>query len=154
MKKTADLVNGWLAKAESDLVAGQQLLAAGPYDIVCFHAQQAIEKLLKALLAFYDQPPPRTHDLEELQRLVLAVHQSKELADLDLFEVSDYAVMARYDLQFWPDEETAVVGSRCETHHLTISHPFPLPGPPPTASVMNRMNGATKKRAIVIMTPI
>lgn len=107
MSGKSELVGGWIAKADSDLLAGQLLSKSGPYDIVCFHAQQAIEKLLKALLAFYDQPPPRTHDLEELQRLALAVHESKELAYLDLFEASDYAVMARYDLQFWPDEETA-----------------------------------------------
>lgn len=107
MSGKSELVGGWIAKADSDLLAGQLLSKSGPYDIVCFHAQQAMEKLLKALLAFYDQPLPRTHDLEELQRLVLAVHESKELADLDLFEASDYAVMARYDLQFWPDEETA-----------------------------------------------
>lgn len=107
MKEKADLVRGWIAKADSDLAAGQLLLTGGPYDSVCFHAQQAIEKLLKALLTFYDQPPPRTHDLEELQRLALTVHKNAELAALDLFEASDYAVMARYDLQFWPDEETA-----------------------------------------------
>lgn len=107
MKEKADLVRGWIAKADSDLAAGQQLLTGGPFDSVCFHAQQAIEKLLKALLTFYDQLPPRTHDLEELQRMALATHNNAELAALDLFEASDYAVMARYDLQFWPDEETA-----------------------------------------------
>ncbi len=107
MSGKSELVGGWIAKADSDLLAGQLLSKNGPYDIVCFHAQQAIEKLLKALLAFYDQPLPRTHDLEELQRLVLAARASKELAGLDLFEASDYAVMARYDLQFWPDAETA-----------------------------------------------
>jgi HEPN domain-containing protein len=107
MSGKANLVNGWLAKADSDLAAGQRLLAGGPYDVVCFHAQQAIEKLLKTLLAFYEQPPPRTHDLEELQRLLLTVNDNPDLAALDLFEASDYAVMARYDLQFWPDEETA-----------------------------------------------
>lgn len=107
MSGKSELVGGWIAKADSDLLAGQLLSKSGPYDIVCFHAQQAIEKLLKALLAFYDQPLPRTHDLEELQRLALAGHESQELAYLDLFEASDYAVMARYDLQFWPDEETA-----------------------------------------------
>ena len=107
MSGKSELVGGWIAKADSDLLAGQLLSKNGPYDIVCFHAQQAIEKLLKALLAFYDQPLPRTHDLEELQRLALAGHESQELAYLDLFEASDYAVMARYDLQFWPDEETA-----------------------------------------------
>jgi HEPN domain-containing protein len=107
MSEKADLVDGWLAKADSDLAAGQRLLPDGPFDVVCFHAQQAIEKLLKALLAFYDQPPPRTHDLEELQRILLAIRANTDLAALDLFEASDYAVMARYDLQFWPDEETA-----------------------------------------------
>ena len=39
--------------------------------------------------------------------MLLAVTDNSGLAALDLFEVSDYAVMARYDLQFWPDEETA-----------------------------------------------
>ena len=107
MSGKADLVNGWLAKADSDLEAGRRLLDNGPYDVVCFHAQQAIEKLLKALQAFYNQLPPRTHDLEELQRLLLAINNNPDLAALDLFEASDYAVMARYDLQFWPDEETA-----------------------------------------------
>jgi HEPN domain-containing protein len=107
MSGKTDLVNGWLAKADSDLAAGGRLLVGGPYDVVCFHAQQAIEKLLKALLAFYNQLPPRTHDLEELQRLLLTVNNNPDLAALDLFEASDYAVMARYDLQFWPDEETA-----------------------------------------------
>ena len=107
MSEKIDLMRGWLAKAESDLLAGQRLLAGGPYDIVCFHAQQAIEKLLKALLVSYNLPLPRTHDLEELQRLLLATRQHDELAELDLFEASDYAVMARYDLQFWPDEATA-----------------------------------------------
>ena len=107
MKEKSDLVRGWLAKADSDLAAGQLLLTAGPFDSACFHAQQAIEKLLKALLTFYDQPPPRTHDLEELQRLALVLHHDTDLAAFDLFEASDYAVMARYDLQFWPDEVTA-----------------------------------------------
>ena len=95
MSEKGDLVRGWLAKADSDLDAGRLLLANGPYDIACFHAQQAIEKLLKALLAFYDQSAPRTHDLEELQRLLLAIQDNPDLAALDLFEVSDYAVMAR-----------------------------------------------------------
>jgi HEPN domain-containing protein len=107
MKGNIDLVRGWIAKADSDLAAGQRLLSDGPHDAVCFHAQQAIEKFLKALLTFYDQPSLRTHDLEELQRIALKVHDNPELANLDLFEASNYAVMALYDLQFWPNQETA-----------------------------------------------
>jgi hypothetical protein len=35
----------------------------------CFHAQQAVEKCLKGLLALHGQAFPATHNLEELQRL-------------------------------------------------------------------------------------
>ena len=35
----------WLAKAESDLTAARRLLdVGGPFDAVCFHAQQAAER--------------------------------------------------------------------------------------------------------------
>ena len=47
--------------------------AGGPYDAVCFHAQQAAEKALKAWLAVADVPIPRTHNLEDLQAQCLAL---------------------------------------------------------------------------------
>jgi HEPN domain-containing protein len=108
MKDRNDLVRGWLAKAESDLSAADLLLeGSGPYDIVCFHAQQAIEKTLKGFLAFQGLPAPHTHDLEELQRLCLEKESLPALATIDLTQVTDYAVAARYDLDFWPDRKTA-----------------------------------------------
>jgi HEPN domain-containing protein len=108
MKNKVDHVRGWLAKAAGDLVAASTLLEGnGPYDIVCFHAQQAVEKTLKAYLAFSARPIPKTHDLEELQRLTLEIEPLSELAELDLAEITDYAVAVRYDLEFWPDQKTA-----------------------------------------------
>ena len=62
---------------------------------------------LKGLLAFHEQPIARTHDTEELQRLCLDVLESSELEEVDLTVLSDYAVSGRYDLDFWPDRETA-----------------------------------------------
>lgn len=60
--------SAWIAKARSDRLAARRLLeASGPFDAVCFHAQQACEKALKAVLAFADMEIPRTHNLEELQ---------------------------------------------------------------------------------------
>lgn len=109
MKDLNDLVRGWIVKADSDLQTARLLIdSSGPYDTACFHSQQAIEKLLKALLAFHNQPIPHTHDLEELQRLVLELQSLPDLAELELFEATGYAVLARYDLSFWPDRETAV----------------------------------------------
>jgi HEPN domain-containing protein len=59
MKNNRDLANGWLEKARSDLYAAERLLDGnGPYDAACFHAQQAIEKAMKALLALSGQPIP------------------------------------------------------------------------------------------------
>ncbi|MEI6290899.1 MAG: HEPN domain-containing protein [Chloroflexota bacterium] len=114
MKDNRDLSKGWLEKARSDLYASEQLLAGtGPYDSACFHAQQAIEKALKALLALYGQNIPRTHDLEELQRTCVHLHPISELQSLDLSEATDYAVQLRYDIEFWPEQETAL-----QAYHL------------------------------------
>ncbi|MBI1880761.1 MAG: HEPN domain-containing protein [Chloroflexi bacterium] len=108
MKDKHDLVRGWLAKAASDLATANLILdSTGPYDTACFHAQQAIEKMLKGILAFYELPTPRIHDLEELQRLVLEAQSLPELAGVDLTQVTDYAVAVRYDFEFWPDQEVA-----------------------------------------------
>ena len=108
MKNKADLVKGWLAKAQSDLNAAEILLnSAGPYDMVCYHAQQAIEKVFKGFLAFSEVAIPRTHDLEELQRLCLDINSMVELTEIDLAQITDYVVLARYDFEFWPDQTTA-----------------------------------------------
>jgi len=40
-----------------------------PTDTVCFHRQQFVEKLLKALLTKHDIEAPKTHDLRRLIQL-------------------------------------------------------------------------------------
>jgi HEPN domain-containing protein len=101
------LARGWFLKAESDLNTARRMVESeGPYDTACFHAQQAVEKYLKGLLAFRGQPFPPTHDLEELEHLGKAL-PAWPLAGLDLAELSSYAVEVRYDFEFWPDRATA-----------------------------------------------
>jgi HEPN domain-containing protein len=66
------VVREWIEKAEGDFAtAGRELAvsAAANYDAVCFHAQQCIEKYLKALLIVKSVAPPRTHDLAQLGRM-------------------------------------------------------------------------------------
>ena len=118
MKSKADHARGWFRKADSDLSAAEQILGGeGPYDTACFHAQQAVEKLLKGLLAFLEQAIPRTHDLEELARLCETLDSTlaDELASLDLATLSDYAVVLRYDSEFWPEREEAAEAARSAT---------------------------------------
>jgi len=66
----------WLARAELDLRAADLELGApqaGLWGDVAFHAQQAAEKALKALLAMHDEPFRKTHSIEELGRACAAI---------------------------------------------------------------------------------
>ena len=70
MKTMADLVLGWLRKADSDLDAARLCLASKQsLDTACFHTQQASEKLIKSYLIAYGLPVPHIHNLEKLIEL-------------------------------------------------------------------------------------
>lgn len=108
MKDRQALAQGWFRKADSDLADARRSVASeGPYDTACFHAQQAVEKYLKGYLAWREQAIPRTHDLEELQRLCAEQEAMPELTALDLTELTAYGVELRYDTEFWPSQPTA-----------------------------------------------
>lgn len=67
MKTKADLVKGWLTKAESDSANARLCLAAGQsLDTVCFHAQQAAEKNLRAYPTAFEIEFPFIHNQEAL----------------------------------------------------------------------------------------
>lgn len=69
-------VREWISKAEGDYAtAERELCATGTpnLDAVCFHAEQCIEKLMKALLIHRGVTPPRSHDLVALDRLLAPV---------------------------------------------------------------------------------
>jgi HEPN domain-containing protein len=64
-----ETVREWLAKAEADdTTADRELTVSEGFnaDAVCFHSQQRVEKLLKAILIDRGVVPSRTHDLERL----------------------------------------------------------------------------------------
>jgi len=87
----------WMRKAENDLRNVVIVLAAEdpPLDTVCFHAQQAAEKYLKALLTCHGIPFGRTHDLSLLvDRLPPDSGVPGAVGDLE--EPSHAAVEARY----------------------------------------------------------
>ncbi|AUB83707.1 HEPN domain-containing protein [Candidatus Thiodictyon syntrophicum] len=57
-------VNDWLTKVAEDYRVAQLLAESAERldDAICFHCQQAAEKLLKALLVAAGARPPRTHE--------------------------------------------------------------------------------------------
>ena len=95
------LVKQWVDKALNDLLNVSNNLQADhtPWDTVCFHCQQAVEKYLKAILAVQNQPIPRTPDLEQLNNLVRDwVPGASEYLE-DLRWLTTYAVISRYPVE-------------------------------------------------------
>lgn len=90
-------VQAWIRKAESDLRNIDLVMVAedAPFDTACFHAQQAAEKYIKALLTFLGIPFTKTHDLPELTLLLPADSMLRSEID-DLSDLADAAVTARY----------------------------------------------------------
>ncbi|MFA0782081.1 HEPN domain-containing protein [Fervidibacter sacchari] len=98
----------WVQKAEDDLNMARWLRQAlAPfYDGVCFHAQQASEKYLKAFLEEHNIAYPRTHDMVRL--LDLSGNLLPELDSLrsNLATLSQFAVVTRYR-GFWATQQDA-----------------------------------------------
>lgn len=92
------LAKEWLNKADEDYRVAERELAAEPpaFGAVCFHAQQAVEKAMKALLVDFGVDFPRTHDLKFL--LDLMKSNTPVFNDLEeaLVNLSVSAVEVRY----------------------------------------------------------
>ena len=86
-------------KAEADESVLDKLLDDPdiPDDILGFHAQQAIEKRLKAVLAFHEVAYDRTHSIGYLTSLL--EHRGIELPGgrEQIEELTPWAVVARYE---------------------------------------------------------
>jgi len=97
----------WLRYAREDLAGAETLLEQRvivPRHI-CWLAQQAAEKALKAILVFLALDFPRRHDLDALRNLVPNDWQVKT-EHADLATLTEWAVEARYPGD-WPDATEA-----------------------------------------------
>jgi len=94
----------FLAKAAEDEALLDAVLAKPEVSdsIYGFHAQQAAEKLLKALLSVHAVRFPKTHDLHELVNLLENAGETlpPELTRVD--ELTPFAVEWRYDYHTAP----------------------------------------------------
>jgi len=93
------VVREWVERAEEDLLNATHSLKLRercPSGTVCFHAQQCVEKYIKACLTLCGVPFPRTHNIEALVQLIpphMAVHLSVE----EQRQLTIYAILPRFD---------------------------------------------------------
>jgi HEPN domain-containing protein len=106
MKSNHDYARGLVLKAEHDFQnAAGSLLHDLPLDTVCFHLQQTVEKLIKALLVVHDIDYPLSHDLPALLALAAGVAPELENFQQLLRPFASYAVEMRYEPLINPDRE-------------------------------------------------
>jgi HEPN domain-containing protein len=130
-------VNQWLAKSEEDLLVSGLILGAEmtSYDTAGFHAQQAAEKALKALLIRHQVDFRHTHEIRELLALAEPVapgiHGHLAAADT----LTPYAVSARYPGRQPPLDRAEAI-SQVEVARAVVAHvsgllqPYLQAGPP------------------------
>lgn len=93
MSIRSDVLN-WLYEGVEDLKTAEQLFKLERYAHACFHAQQAAEKALKAVIMAKLRKLARGHDLVELYSQV--EHLLKLPCADELAELSSFYVQARY----------------------------------------------------------
>jgi HEPN domain-containing protein len=89
----------WVEKAEEDFRVASSSARARKYPVhnaVCFHAQQCVEKYLKAILVTNRMDYGKTHDLEVLVTMCLQRYPLWESWRASMKILSAYAVAFRY----------------------------------------------------------
>jgi HEPN domain-containing protein len=96
-------VKKWIIKAMEDYKTIENEFKLSEEEIVpsavCFHAQQFVEKILKAYLTLKGRDFGKTHNLEFLLRL--CSEEDKDFDKLDVGDLTFYAVDVRYPDEFY-----------------------------------------------------
>ena len=119
----------WVEKAEGDYtVASQVQQMQNPVrDAICFHAQQCIEKYLKAWLQEANIPFPRTHDLKDLLTLIAPTMPTWQRWEADFSVLSEHAVDPRYPGKFASAAETTHAMGICDEVRQAVREHLKLP---------------------------
>lgn len=67
-----------------------------PYEIICYHCQQAVEKYLKAYLLYNGIKPPRSHDLDQLCEMCQEYEADFEAIHNQCATLTQYGTQPRY----------------------------------------------------------
>ncbi len=99
MGDPTEAMRNWIQRAEEDYQTAYVMMhvEGGPVSsVVCFHAQQCVEKYLKALLAQHQVFIPKTHNLSDLYKLSEPAQPDLRLNEADLGWLSERGIVARY----------------------------------------------------------
>jgi len=93
------------SKAEKDIMTVNVLFAQKfhpediMYDIICFHATQAVEKLLKSFIIKNGQTVNKTHNLDHLQKIALRIDTTFTEISKDCVSLNEFISDVKYSEQ-------------------------------------------------------
>jgi len=95
----------WLIKAINDYKTAEKLINLSENEIItdtlCFHCQQAVEKLLKAFLVYHKIGFQKVHTIEYLIKLCSTIDSEFESLYEKTKNLTDYAIDIRYPDEFY-----------------------------------------------------
>jgi len=108
----------WLRRARSNMLRAEQEREEGVYlEDLCFDAQQAVEKALKAVILLRGGSFRKVHDIGELLSALSAMGEHVPPEVRDAADLTEYAVEARYPGPLEPVTEaeyrSAIERARC-----------------------------------------
>ena len=103
-------VEEWIKYGNMDFESASYLLNMKPlpYEIICYHCQQAVEKYIKAYIVSCDEELTKIHDLIELNKICKKYNVKFEAIDKMCSELNNYSVIIRYPFHTLDLEETDV----------------------------------------------
>ena len=105
-----EITHEWVELAENDFLAAEMLYETktrSPYELVCFHCQQCVEKYMKAILVENEIEFEKTHRLGRLLNLLNPILPELEFHREALGQLSNYASETRYPGEFLVSRKTA-----------------------------------------------
>ena len=93
-----DIAEEWFKMAEIDFDSANFLLAMKPvpFEIICYHCQQCVEKYLKGFIALNGGQILKTHDLLILNKECVNFKNEFKEIENECMELTDYGVQVRY----------------------------------------------------------
>ena len=123
--KHKEIVKQWIDLANNDLALAEhtaKTMRPTPYEIVCFHCQQSVEKYLKAFLVSKEQEPPYIHDLVKLVALCEVENPDFGQIKQKCVILTQYGVQPRYPSGMQIIEEDMTRALRFATDIKTFIH--------------------------------
>jgi len=96
-----NIVKEWLDFASKDISSAKYLLDMRPIplEIICYHCEQAAEKVLKGYLIQHDIEPSRTHDLRLLCKRCADFDKTFDEISQSCVNLTAYGVQPRYPFE-------------------------------------------------------